>query len=236
MKSFVCLINLRFVSMLKWKKLKRIFWKTFLWFNLISIALVLLYRFVPVPYTITMFTRSLQSDTGINKKWVTYDEVSPFVPLAIIAAEDQKFPSHHGFDFDGMKDAFEANQNGGVIRGGSTISQQVAKNVFLWQHKSYIRKGLEVYYTALVELFWPKKRILEVYMNVAETGKNTFGVEEGAQRYFNKSAKDLSQSEAARLIQVLPSPQKYSSKYNNRTKHIVKQMNNLEIDYLKKID
>ncbi len=219
-----------------WKRIKRIFWKTLCWFIILSVVWVLLYRWVPVPYTLTMMTRNIQSEEGIQKEWVSFEEVSPNVPLAILAAEDQKFPDHHGFDWAGMKAAYVSNQNGGVQRGGSTISQQVAKNVFLWQHKSYLRKGLEMYFTGLIELLWSKERILEVYMNVAETGPNTFGVEAGAQKHFQTSAKNLSKEEAARLIQVLPSPNRYSSHPNQRTQQILKQMNNLGDDYLKKID
>jgi len=217
-------------------KFIKVCWKIFLWFNIVSIFLVILYAFVPIPYTITMFTRKVQNDwSSTNYTWKSYHEISPNMPLALVSSEDQKFPDHYGFDLDGIKTAIEKNKNGNVIRGGSTISQQVAKNVFLWQHKSYFRKALEAYYTVLIEIFWSKKRILEVYMNVSETGINTFGVEEGAKRYFNISAVNLTKSQAAQIASVFPSPQKWDVG-NKRGAKIMRQMNNLGTDYLKKIE
>ncbi len=218
------------------RKVFRLLKKGVLWFIALTVLWVLLYRWVPVPTTTTMLVSNWRTDAPLEKEWISYEEVSPYIPLAIIAAEDQKFPTHNGFDWEGMQAAFRSNQNGGVVRGGSTISQQVAKNVFLWQNKSYIRKGLEVYFTALIEILWSKERILEVYMNVAETGINTFGMEAGAQRYFHKSAKELSPQEAAQLIQVLPSPKRYSTQPSSRSRRIEKQMNNLGLNYLKKLE
>ncbi len=221
------------------KRVKYILRKTFrlfLWFFLITTAWVLLYRWVSVPTTITMMVSNWRHEEPQERQWVSYEEISPYVPLAIIAAEDQKFPNHNGFDWDGMRAAYLSNQSGGRIRGGSSLSQQVAKNVFLWQHQSYLRKGLEAYFTVLIEAFWPKKRILEIYMNVSETGVNTFGVEAGSERYFHKPSKDLNAQEAAQLVQVLPSPLRYSAQPTSRSKNIVKQMNNLGLTYLKKIE
>lgn len=217
-------------------RVRRFLWKSFLWFNIISVVMVIVYRFVPIPYTLTMLSRNISTGKANAYTWKSYDEISPNVPLAMVASEDQLFPTHHGFDFKQMKKAMEKNEKSGEIRrGGSTISQQVAKNVFLWQHQSYFRKGLEAYYTVLIELFWSKKRILEVYMNVCETGINTFGVEEGAKRYYGKSAKDLTQREAAEIATVLPNPQKRDVG-EGKTGHVLKNMRNLGSNYLKSIE
>ncbi|GEO03682.1 hypothetical protein AAE02nite_13460 [Adhaeribacter aerolatus] len=151
-----------------------------------------------------------------NKKikytYVAIEEVSEQVPLALIAAEDQLFLKHDGFDFKAMKGAFEHNQKSKRVAGGSTISQQVAKNVFLWHGRSYLRKGVEAYFTFLVELLWGKKRIMEVYLNIAEMGDRIFGIEEAARIYFKKSPKDLTPNQAALIASVLPNPIKYSVK------------------------
>jgi monofunctional biosynthetic peptidoglycan transglycosylase len=149
-------------------------------------------------------------DSEIYYDWTPYNKISREAPLAVVAAEDQLFPEHYGFDFKSMGNAFQRNMKGKKIRGASTISQQVAKNVFLWQTRSYIRKAIEVYFTALIELIWGKQRILEVYLNVAEMGSMTFGVEEASKRYFGKSANDLNREQAARIAAVLPSPIKWS--------------------------
>jgi monofunctional biosynthetic peptidoglycan transglycosylase len=158
--------------------------------------------------------------SAIKYTWKSLDELSSNIPKAVLYSEDQKFYDHYGFDLKGMQKAFERNKKSQVIRGGSTISQQVAKNVFLWQHKSYFRKALEAYFTVLIEIFWSKERILEVYLNVAETGINTFGMEEGCKRYFGHSASKTSKREAAALAAVLPSPKRYAVKnpgpYMNR--------------------
>ncbi len=160
------------------------------------------------------------------------DEISKEAALAVIAAEDQKFPNHNGFDFEAMKNAFMGNLKGKKLKGASTISQQVAKNVFLWQSRSYTRKIAEVYFTFLIELIWGKERILEVYLNVAETGIMTFGFEEGAQRYFKKSAQNLTRTEAAKIAAILPSPRKWSVKNPGsytarRVQSITRSMRNL---------
>jgi monofunctional biosynthetic peptidoglycan transglycosylase len=149
--------------------------------------------------------------------------------LAVIASEDQLFPDHHGFDFDAMWGAVNNNLKGKRIKGASTISQQVAKNVFLWQGRSYLRKGLEAYFTLMIELIWGKKRIIEVYLNIAETGKMTFGVEAASRKYYGHSAEELSTTEAARLAACLPNPIRFSvaspSGYvNKRTQAIKRQM------------
>ena len=183
---------------------------------LFSVLWVLVLRWFAPPATLTMLSRRLSGfgpaslHQPINYGFVTMAEVAPAVPLALIAAEDQNFLTHHGFDFDAMYKAAQRNRKGKKIAGGSTISQQVAKNVFLWQGRSYVRKVAEAYFTFLIELLWGKRRILEVYLNVAETGPGTFGVEAAAQKYFRVSAAKLTRSQAALIASVLPNPNKYS--------------------------
>ena len=172
------------------------------WFVGLSLALVVLYRFVPVPVTATM----LMDGNGIAKDWTPLSRIDRNMVSAVIAGEDGKFCSHDGFDREAIEEAIRRNQQGGRIRGGSTISQQTAKNVFLWQGGGYFRKGLEAWFTLLIENIWDKRRIMEVYLNVAETGIGTYGVEAGAQRYFDHSAARMSTSEAARMAAALPLP------------------------------
>ena len=172
------------------------------WFVGISFALVVVYRFVPVPVTATM----LLDENGITKDWEPLSRIDRNMVSAVIAGEDGKFCEHDGFDREAIEAAIRRNQQGGRIRGGSSISQQTAKNVFLWQGGGYFRKGLEAWFTVLIENIWGKRRIMEVYLNVAETGIGTYGVEAGARRYFNHSAARLSQSEAARMAAALPQP------------------------------
>jgi len=219
----------------KWKsKLKYWIIKITLYFFVISIGLVVLYKFVPIPITSTMIARKMEAiadgrDSEIHYDWVSYANISKEAPLAVVAAEDQLFPEHNGFDFEAMGNAFSKNLKGKKLRGASTLSQQVAKNVFLWQSRSYVRKVLEVYFTVLIELIWGKERILEVYLNVAEMGSMTFGIEEASTRYFNTSAKNLTRQQAARIASVLPSPIKWSAAkpgpyVNRRTANIARQM------------
>ena len=175
---------------------------TVVWFMGLSFALVILYRFVPVPVTATM----LMDENGITRDWEPLSRIDRNMVSAVIAGEDGKFCSHSGFDREAIEQAIERNQQGGRIRGGSTISQQTAKNVFLWQGGGYFRKGLEAWFTLLIENIWGKRRIMEVYLNVAETGIGTYGIEAGSQRYFNHSAARLTRSEAARMAAALPLP------------------------------
>lgn len=198
-----------------WVRLKRTLIRFIIFFFISTIGAVILFKFVPVPFTATMLSRKIEAiangkNSEIYYDWTSYDKISREVPLAVVAAEDQLFPEHYGFDFKSMGNAFQRNMKGRKIRGASTISQQVAKNVFLWQTRSYIRKAIEVYFTALIELIWGKQRILEVYLNVAEMGDMTFGVEEASKRYFGKSANNLTREQAARIAAVLPSPIKWS--------------------------
>lgn len=173
-----------------------------------SLLLVLIFRFVPPPFTLTM-AGDLASGHGISKSWVPLSRIDPDMARAAIAAEDSSFCTHSGFDYDAIAAAMYRNAKGGkVLRGGSTISQQTAKNVFLWQGGGFFRKGLEAWFTVLIELIWPKKRIMEVYLNVAETGIGTYGVEAGSQRYFGHSASKMTRAEAARIAAVLPLPKK----------------------------
>jgi len=146
---------------------------------------------------------------SVERSWVDIERVAPAAPLAIVAAEDQKFLHHRGFDIQAIQDALEENRNGGRVRGASTLSQQVAKNLFLWHGRSWLRKGLEAWFTVWIELLWPKRRILEVYLNLAELGPGVFGVEAASRRYFGKPAARLERSEAALLAAVLPNPQRY---------------------------
>lgn len=169
-----------------------------------SLFFVLLYKWVPVPVTPTM----VMDPEGFTKDWTSLSEIDRNMVAAVIAGEDSKFCSHHGFDTDAIQQAWERNRRGGRIRGGSTISQQTAKNVFLWQGGGYFRKALEAWFTVLIEQVWGKRRIMEVYLNVAETGIGTYGVEAGAQRYYGHSAARLSTVEAARIAAALPAPKK----------------------------
>jgi monofunctional glycosyltransferase len=175
-------------------------------FVALSLALVVLFKFVPVPVTATM----LMDENGITKDWEPLADIDRDLVRAVIAAEDGKFCSHDGFDREAIETAIRRNAEGGRIRGGSTISQQTAKNVFLWQGGGYARKAAEAWFTLLIEQIWGKRRIMEVYLNVAETGIGTYGAEAGAQRYFAKSAANLSQLEAARMAAALPQPKERS--------------------------
>ena len=186
--------------------LVRFLFKFLLGFVALSLLLVLTFKFVPVPVTATM----VMNGDGITKDWEPLSNIDRNLVRAVIAAEDGKFCTHDGFDREAIEKAIERNAQGGRIRGGSTISQQTAKNVFLWQGGGYFRKGLEAWFTVLIENIWDKRRIMEVYLNVAETGIGTYGAEAGAQRYFRKSAANLTPLEAARMAAALPLPQERS--------------------------
>ncbi|MFY8209169.1 MAG: monofunctional biosynthetic peptidoglycan transglycosylase [Caulobacter sp.] len=172
------------------------------------VVAVILYRFIPPPVTPLMVIRAVEG-RGLDHRWRPMDKISPTLPRALIAAEDAKFCEHRGFDFEALQKAYENNESGRKIRGGSTISQQTAKNVFLWPGRSYVRKGLEAWFTVLIETFWGKKRIMEVYMNSIEYGSGIYGAEAAAQRYFGVSAAKLTQAQSARLAAILPSPLKW---------------------------
>lgn len=215
---------------------KFLVWAIILFF-VVTFLQVLVLRWVPPAFSSFMIIRKielwLEGTSGtIRYNWKPYEEISEDFALAVIAAEDQKFPNHFGFDLEAIETAMEENKSKSRIRGASTISQQVAKNLFCWPGRSYVRKAIESYYTLLIEMLWNKKRILEVYLNIAELGPGTYGAEAASKNYFDKSAKKLSRNEAALLAAVLPSPRKYSvfkpSKYvQGRSVWIQKQMTQL---------
>jgi monofunctional biosynthetic peptidoglycan transglycosylase len=176
---------------------------------LFSLGLVLIYRFLPVPTTMLMMSEGLVEGRAIDRHWVPLSGISPNLIRSVIASEDGEFCRHWGFDFKGMEEAWKDAQRGGRLRGASTISQQTAKNVFLWSGRSWLRKGLEAWFTLLIEALWPKQRIMEVYLNVIEWGPGVFGAEAAAQKWFGKPAARLSRLEAARLAAILPSPKRY---------------------------
>jgi len=175
-------------------------------FIVLPVLLVLILRFAPPPTTAFM----LASDhKPVDYRWVPMDRIAPVMALAAVASEDQKFPIHHGFDFEAMREAAEHNENSRHVHGASTISQQTAKNLFLWSGRSYVRKGIEAGFTVLMESLWPKRRILEMYLNVAQFGPGVYGVEAAAKRYFGTSAARLDAHEAALLAASLPNPDRY---------------------------
>jgi monofunctional biosynthetic peptidoglycan transglycosylase len=179
-----------------------------------SIIFTILYRFVPPPATPLMLIRVIESISDgktpvMNKNWVSLDNISPNLVLAVIASEDNNFETHYGIDFKAIEKAQKLNAKGKKIRGASTITQQTAKNVFLWQARNYLRKGLELYFTGLIELGWGKKRIMEVYLNVIEMGDGIYGAEAASQYYFHKPAKNLTRDEAAAIAAVLPNPRRW---------------------------
>jgi monofunctional biosynthetic peptidoglycan transglycosylase len=172
-----------------------------------NLLVLLLLRWLPPPTTAFMLQTEAPK-SGLRYKWVPWERISPYLPIAVVAAEDQKFPQHFGFDVESIGKAIEENKRRRRPRGASTITQQVAKNLFLWSGRSYLRKGLEAYLTVMIELTWPKRRILEVYLNTAQFGPGVFGVEAAGQAYFHKPASRLRKSDAAILAAVLPNPRK----------------------------
>lgn len=224
------------------KRLWRIIKRTFIILFISQLVYIVVLKWVNPPITITQFN-SLIEGHGLNRDYISYDQMPKSAKLAAIAAEDQLFAVHNGFDKKHIEKALKFNEinDGKKLRGASTISQQVAKNVFLWQKRSWFRKGLEAYFTFMIELVWGKERILEMYLNVSETGIGTFGIEAASQRYFNKPASKLTQNEAARIIVNFPNPKKYkvnppSSYVSSRAKWVERQIRNLQGDSeLKKI-
>lgn len=201
----------------------RVFKLFFLFFVGISLFGVLLYRFVNPPFTWLMIERGFQQkargkEWKVDKQWKDFDDISDNMKRAAVAAEDQTFLEHHGFDFQAIEKAIEKNAHSKKLIGGSTISQQVAKNVFLWEGRSLIRKGIEAYFTVLIEVFWSKKRIMEVYLNEIEMGDGIYGIEAASQAYFHKSAFDLTKHEAAAIAVIFPSPLKWSA--TNPTRYL----------------
>lgn len=189
-------------------RIARILAKIILWFVGLTLLLVIAFKWLPIPVTATM----VMDENGITKDWESLDNIDRNLVSAVIAAEDSRFCEHFGFDTEAIEQAIRENAEGGRIRGGSTISQQTAKNVFLWQGGGFFRKGLEAWFTFWIEAVWGKRRIMEVYLNVAETGIGTYGATAGAERYFGKSAARLSADEASRMAVALPSPKKRAVK------------------------
>lgn len=198
-----------------------------------------MYRFFPIPYTYLMVQRIVEQKAAdkpivLKKDWVAEDAISLNLKKAVIASEDQLFMDHFGFDFKAIGKAFKKNKRGKKVRGGSTITQQVAKNVFLWPGRSWIRKGFEVYFTVLIEILWSKERIMTVYLNVIEMGDGIYGAEAASRYYFNKAAADLMPAEAALIAAVLPNPRKWSPDHPNsfilkRQKSILIRMKRLPV-------
>ncbi len=201
----------------------------------LQLVYIIVCKWLDPPITLTQISSVVTGD-GLHRDYITYDEMGPNIKLAVMAGEDQLFPDHNGFDIKSIKKAMKFNEkHPNRVRGASTISQQTAKNVFLWQKGGYFRKGLEVYFTFMIEKIWGKERILETYLNVAEMGKGIYGVQAAARHYFNKDAKNLSRQEAAMIAACLPNPVKYTvkplSRYvANRSAILLRQMNNLEGD------
>jgi monofunctional biosynthetic peptidoglycan transglycosylase len=189
---------------------RNLFLALFIVFIAGPILTVIVYRFVPPPATPLMVIRLVEG-RGWDHHWRPIDQVSPSLPRALIAAEDARFCDHHGFDFDALQKAYANNEKGRKIRGGSTISQQTAKNVFLWPGRSYFRKGLEAYFTVLIETLWGKKRIMEVYLNSIEFGPGIYGAQAASQTYFHVDAGKLNPMQSARLAAILPSPLKWKA-------------------------
>ena len=214
------------------KRIFRFIFKILLGLFLFSILIVVIYKWVPVPFTPLMAIRYFENpEEKIEHDWVPIDDISRHLQLAVITSEDQNFVRHKGFDFEAIQKAMEDNRSGRKIRGASTISQQTAKNVFLWPSRTWFRKGMEAYFTFLIEMLWSKERILEVYLNSIEMGKGVYGAQAAAEHWFGKDAIDLSAYESAAIAAVLPNPREYranpaSSFIQRRKNWIVGQMQN----------
>lgn len=209
--------------------------RTFLWLIILQFVYILMCKWINPPITITQLV-NVAKGYGLRRDNISYKEMGPQIGLAVMAAEDQLFPDHNGFDVKAIKKAQKYNEKHPTrVRGASTISQQTAKNVFLWQGGGYFRKGLEVYFTFMIEALWSKERILQTYLNVAEMGPGIFGVQAAAKIYFNKDAFNLTRLEAAQIAACLPNPKRYTVKPQSRyvayrSARISQQMNNLEDD------
>jgi monofunctional biosynthetic peptidoglycan transglycosylase len=215
-----------------WSSIWKWFKRLLIAFFTISIVSTIVFRFIPVPVTPLMIIRCVEQMADgelpkLHKEWVSLSDMSPNIVLAVISSEDQKFSKHFGFDFEAIEKVVKQNERlkkrGKPIKGGSTISQQCAKNVFLFPQRSYVRKALEVYFTFLIEILWSKKRIMEVYLNVIEMGDGIYGVQATSEIYFKKDAKQLTSAEAAAIAAVLPNPRKWNAAHPN--KYIIKRKN-----------
>ena len=210
------------------RKVFRFLYKSLLWFFAISIGLVIVFKWVPVPATPLMVIRTVQQavngeDIVWKHDWESIDNISKNLQLAVICSEDQNFLNHHGFDMKAIEKAIEYNKKGKKTRGANNISQQTAKNVFLWPHRSWVRKGLEAYFTFLIELIWSKERIMEVYLNSVEMGHGIYGAEAAAQHWFNRPASSLRLNQATAIAAILPSPLRYRA--NPATNYIQRRKN-----------
>jgi monofunctional biosynthetic peptidoglycan transglycosylase len=213
-----------------WRVTKRVLLILFI----LQFVYIFLLKWVNPPITLTEIGSLLHGD-GLKRTYVGMKDISPNAKLAVISTEDQLFPDHDGFDFKNIEKAMKHNQKSKSLHGASTISQQVAKNVFLWQGRNWFRKGLEVYFTFMIELVWGKRRILEMYLNVAEMGKGIYGIEAAARNYYHKPAKDLTRLEAARIAACLPNPKVYTIKplsdhVADKSAWALGQMSNLQND------
>ncbi len=207
-------------------------------FIISTVFTTILYRFVPPPVTPLMVIRLAEQVSDgqsmkLRKDWEPLNQISPHMVQAVVASEDNNFLKHFGIDFDAVRKAHELNKKGRRLRGASTISQQTAKNVYLWPDRTWFRKGLEVYFTGLIEIFWGKERIMEVYLNVIEMGDGIYGIEAASQYYFKKPAADLNRSEAALIAAILPNPRIYNAKNPSsfilkKQGRILRAMNRLE--------
>lgn len=223
----------------KYPKVKKWATRIILGFFALTFVWVILLKFINPPITYLIVKRGIErkmegKEWLIRRSWVDYEDISDHLKRAAIAGEDANFMTHHGFDSKAIRKALEKNRSGSKLRGGSTISQQVAKNIFLWPNRSWIRKGFETYFTFLIELFWSKKRILEVYLNMIEMGQGVFGAEAASHYYFNKSCSKLSKREAALIVAILPNPQRWgvknpSSYINRRANSILRYINHYDI-------
>ncbi|MCL6524036.1 MAG: monofunctional biosynthetic peptidoglycan transglycosylase [Thermoflavifilum sp.] len=217
-----------------WRFLKRLLLILFV----VQLLYIVILKWVPPPTTFTMIQNRLaawRDQQPFRYTWVSYDRISSYAKLAVMAGEDQLFPDHNGFDFKSIEKAWKHNQHSRSLRGASTISQQVARNVFLWQGRNWIRKGIEVYFTFMIEKIWGKRRILEMYLNVAQMGPHIFGIQAAAQTYYHKPASRLTREEAAMIAAVLPNPVRFlvnppSSFTRWRQQYLLKQMQNLAGD------
>ncbi|MBA0882709.1 monofunctional biosynthetic peptidoglycan transglycosylase [Flavobacterium undicola] len=223
-------------------QLRIILFKMILWFIGLSLFSVVFFKFVPIPFTPLMIIRAIENKAAgkavyFSHDWEPLDNISVNLQKAVIASEDGLFLTHNGFDFRAMQKAYKNNERGRRIKGGSTISQQTAKNVFLWQGRSYIRKGLEAYFTVLIELIWGKERIMEVYLNSIEMGDGVYGAQAAAEHWYRKDAANLTKKQAAGIAAILPNPRKYtatssSSSVNRRKDKIMRVMRTIgKIEY-----
>jgi monofunctional glycosyltransferase len=215
-------------------RVARILKRIFLFLLISHLVYILLLKWMYPPITLTQLGSVLKGD-GLKRNYVSYSEISPFAKLAVISSEDQLFPDHDGFDFKSIEKAMKHNQKSKSLHGASTISQQVAKNVFLWQGRSWIRKALETYFTFMIELLWGKRRILELYLNASEMGRGIYGIDAASRQYFNKPAKKLSRQEAAMIAAGLPNPKVFTVRPLSRHvalryPWILSQMSRLEED------